>query len=230
MYVLETWGRSSSVGTDIKAASLLSCADLTWPHQPDTRTLWPLSGHSKVNILILYTSVPAGASPDTANIASHALNEWYRGTFSWFCKYYLQLQNLRNSIIKKWLSKMEEVGDVADTVTAKMSRDMIHQLSMHWGHAVSVQTDSWRMAGVRVRVGSCWPHQSLHQTLILSQTASSCTQDHVWRLNSGLHCTALLHWHWHCTALHYVLTVASIRSGIYWTIDGVSIYSVILCP
>ena len=121
---------------------------------------------------------------------------------------------------------MEEVGDVADTVTAKMSRDMIHQLSMHWGHAVSVQTDSWRMAGVRVRVGSCWPHQSLHQTLILSQTASSCTQDHVWRLNSGLH------WHWHCTgtALHYVLTVASIRSGIYWTIDGVSIYSVILCP
>ena len=34
----------------------------------------------------------------------------------------------------------------------------------------------------------------------------------------------------HCTALHYVLTVASIRSGIYWTIDGVSIYSVILCP
>ena len=127
--------------------------------------------------------------------------------------------------------KIENVEDVADTVTAKMSRDMIHQLSMHWGHAVSVQTDSWRMAGVRVRVGSCWPHQSLHQTLILSQTASSCTQDHVWRLNSGLYYTG--HWHCttlHCTALHYVLTVASIRSGIYWTIDGVSIYSVILCP
>ena len=102
---------------------------------------------------------------------------------------------------------MEEVGDVADTVTAKMSRDMIHQLSsMHWGHAVSVQTDSWRMAGVRVRVGSCWPHQSLHQTLILSQTASSCTQDHVWMLETkqwtALHwALALHHTALHCTAL-----------------------------
>ena len=114
-----------------------------------------------------------------------------------------------------------------------MSTDMIHHLSMHWGHAVSVQTDSWRMAGVRVE-GGVMVASSI--TAPDSYFVPDCLKLHTGPCLGTKQWTALaLHWHCtgtalYCTALHYVLTVASIRSGIYWTIDGVSICSVILCP
>ena len=95
---------------------------------------------------------------------------------------------------------MEKVGDVADTVTAKMSRDMIHQLSMHWGHAVSVQTDSWRMAGVRVEGGvmlasSITAPDSYFVPDCLKLHTGPCLETKQW---TALHCTALA---LHCTAL-----------------------------
>ena len=104
---------------------------------------------------------------------------------------------------------MEEVGDVADTVTAKMSRDMIHQLSMHWGHAVSVQTDSWRMAGVRVEGGvmlasSITAPDSYFVPDCLKLHTGPCLETKQW---TALHCTALaLALALHCTTLNYPCT------------------------
>ena len=76
-----------------------------------------------------------------------------------------------------------------------MSTDMIHHLSMHWGHAVSVQTDSWRMAGVRVEGGvmvasSITAPDSYFVPDCLKLHTGPCLETKQW--------TALA-LHWHCT-------------------------------